>query len=413
MKTVMVLGAGVAGLCTALYLRREGFAVSVMDPLPPAGGASYGNAGMISPDSVVPIALPGMLRKVSRWLLDPMGPLTVRPPHLPHALPWLVRWIRAGRMPHATQSSDALSALHRPTFACWSELLGPEGMREFVRQEGHVYVWESQSVSAAERADRELRKRHGVRTEVLEASDIRRMFPGITDSVVRGLLLPGNGHTTSPGRIVQRLGELFRAEGGHIVAERALKLLPAPAGRWTILGNLDNHQVDVVVVAAGAWSSALLGPLGVRVPLAAERGYHIFMRNASIALARPLVFKSRGIAMSPIDGGLRVTGTVEIDAHDAPPDERRAGYLGNHLRQAFPGARVDPARFWMGSRPSTPDSLPVLGEVAGRSGLFLCLGHGHFGMTGGPPSGKLVAAAIAGRCPTIDPSPYRCSRFGP
>ena len=411
-KHVVVLGAGVAGLSTALYLRREGLSVTVLDSLPPGSGASFGNAGMISPDSVVPIALPGMLRKVPHWLLDPMGPLSVRTRHLPRALPWLLRWIRCGTMQRATRTSDALAALHRQAFACWSELLGPQGMQEFIRRQGQVHVWESHAVSTAERAERRLRQRHGVRSEVLNAEQLRSLFPGITRSAVRGLLLPDNGHTIDSARLVQRLGELLRGEGGRIVAERALKLLPARSGRWTVLSHVDNHVADCVVVATGAAAPDLLRPLGLRLPLAAERGYHIALRDSRLLLERPIVFKSRGIAMSPNGGGLRVTGTVEIDAHDAPPDERRARYLENHLRQAFPDAGGVVSRLWMGSRPSTPDSLPMLGAVADHPGLFLCVGHGHFGMTGGPPSARLVASAITGKAPMIDPTPYSITRFG-
>lgn len=411
-KHVVVLGAGVAGLSTALYLRREGLSVTVLDPLPPGSGASFGNAGMISPDSVVPIALPGMLRKVPHWLLDPMGPLRVNTRHLPRALPWLLRWIRCGTMPRATRTSDALAALHRHSFACWAELLGPSGMDEFIRRQGQIHVWESHRVSAAEQAERRLRERHGVRSQVLDAQQLRRMFPGIANSVVRGLLLPDNGHTIDSSRLVQRLGELLRAAGGRIVAERALKLVPTESGRWTVLSHVDNHAADSVVVATGAAAPDLLRPLRLRLPLAAERGYHIALCDARLHLERPIVFKSRGVAMSPNGGGLRVSGTVEIDAHDAPPDERRARYLENHLRQAFPDAGGAISRLWMGSRPSTPDSLPLLGAVAAHPGLFLCVGHGHFGMTGGPPSGRLVAAAITGRPPIVDPTPYSITRPG-
>src|SRR5580658_8905927 len=129
----IVLGAGVAGLSTALYLQRAGVAVAVIDPLGPAGGASFGNAGLLSPDTAVPIALPGMLRKVPGWLTDPLGPLSVRPSYFPRALPWLLRWIESGRLSRVLAISDAMRALHRETLTCWQELLGPTHYRDLIR----------------------------------------------------------------------------------------------------------------------------------------------------------------------------------------------------------------------------------------------------------------------------------------
>ncbi len=212
--------------------------------------------------------------------------------------------------------------------------------------------------------------------------------------------------------MVRRLGELLEMEGGRIVGEKALKLLPMEGGGWFVFSNIDNHRVDAVVVATGAWSRSLLDPLGVKVSLQAERGYHAFLPEPTTTLSLPVSFKSRGFALTPMEGGLRAAGTVEIDDLDAPPDERRVQVLQQHLRQLFPDLQSKPARLWMGTRPGTPDSLPVLGDVSARPGLFLCFGHGHFGMTGGPPSGRLVAACVMGEAPRIDMGPYRVARFG-
>src|ERR1700723_1673664 len=172
----IVIGAGVAGLSTALYLQRSGVAVAVIDPLPPAGGASFGNAGLLSPDTAVPIALPGMLRKVPGWLTDPLGPLSVRPSYFPRALPWLLRWISSGRLPRVMAISDAMRALHRDTLGCWQELLGAPQYRELTRPIGQVHVWEGEGDSANAQVEQQVRDRHGIRTETLTADDLRQMF---------------------------------------------------------------------------------------------------------------------------------------------------------------------------------------------------------------------------------------------
>jgi glycine/D-amino acid oxidase-like deaminating enzyme len=407
----IVLGAGVAGLSTALYLQRAGVAVAVIDPLPPAGGASFGNAGLLSPDTAVPIALPGMLRKVPGWLADPLGPLSVKPTYFPRALPWLLRWIESGRLHRVMAISDAMRALHGETLACWKELLGAELYGGLIRPSGQVQVWEGDADSANVAVERQVRERHGIKTEELTTDDLRQMFPGIAREVTRGLLVPGNGYTVSPQRSVRTLGELFRQEGGTLINERAMKLIPQPGGGWMVMTNLANRSTDHVVVATGAWSRQLLDPLGISVPLETERGYHAMLFDPEVTPSLPISNKTRAFGVTPMEDGLRVAGTVEIAGLDAPPNEERAKILVGHAKRMFPALTGAKVRYWMGFRPSTPDSLPILGPAQGHAGLHFVFGHGHFGMTGGPPSGRLVARLITGQPPGIDPTPYAAQRF--
>lgn len=407
----MVIGAGVVGLSTALYLQRTGMKVAVVDPLGPAGGASFGNAGMISPDTATPIALPGMLRKIPGWLRDPLGPLAVRPSYFPSALPWLLQWVKASRLQRVLAVSDAMRALHRDTLTCWRELLGDALFHELIRPSGQVHVWEGEDTSPTEAIEQQIRDRHGIAAQELSADDLRQMFPGIARDITRGLFVPGNGYTVSPQRIVHSLAELFRAAGGTIIAERAMKLIPREAGGWLTMTNLANRHADRVVVAAGAWSAQLLSPLGIRVPLETERGYHAMLFSPSVTPPIPISSKTRAFFMTPMEDGLRIAGTVEIAGLDAPPDERRARILVEHARRLFPELQAGEVRYWMGFRPSTPDSLPILGPAAGHQGLYLAFGHGHFGMSGGPPSGRLLARLMTGQSPGIDPAPYDARRF--
>jgi D-amino-acid dehydrogenase len=407
----IVIGAGVAGLSTALYLQRAGVAVAVIDPLGPAGGASFGNAGLLSPDTAVPIALPGMLRKVPGWLTDPLSPLSVRPSYFPRALPWLLRWIESGRLSRVLAISDAMRALHRESLGCWQELLGPALYRDLIRPVGQVQVWEGAADTANAVVERQVRERHGIRCEELNADDLGQMFPGIAREVTRGLLVPGNGFTVSPQRSVQTLGELFLQEGGVLINERAMKLIPCEGGGWMVMTNVANRSAEHVVIAAGAWSGQLLDPLGIKVALETERGYHAMLFSPEVMPALPISNKTRAFGVTPMEDGLRVAGTVEISGLDAPPNEERAKILVQHARRMFPALTGAQVRYWMGFRPSTPDSLPILGAAPDRPGLHLVFGHGHFGMTGGPPSGRMVARLITGQAPGIDPTPYAAQRF--
>jgi D-amino-acid dehydrogenase len=405
----IVLGAGVVGLSTALYLQRLGHQVIVIDPLPPASGTSFGNAGLISADSAVPIALPGMLRKVPRWLIDPLGPLAVKPTYFPRALPWLLRWIGASRMSRVLEISNAMRELHRNTFTYWHELLGNENYHDLIRQNGQVRIWEGEGAGSSIEAN--LCKRHGIQAEPLGADDLRDMFPGIARNIKYGLLMPSNGYTINPQRLVKTLGRLFMECGGEIIAERALKILPQDSAGYMVMTNLANRSAQRIVVATGAWSRELLDPLGIHIPLESERGYHAMMPSPNIELQRPLSIKNRGFGLTPMEDGIRAAGTIEIGGLQEPPNEQRALALIEHARQIFPGLESGKPQLWMGHRPSTPDSLPILGEVPGRPDLYLALGHGHFGMTGGPPSARLVARLIHREAPEIDVTRYSIDRF--
>jgi len=290
----MVLGAGVVGLATALYLQRSGHQVTVLDPLPPAGGASYGNSGLISRDTAVPIALPGMLRKVPRWLSSREGPLSIRPAYFPSLLPWLLRWVSASRMPRVLEISGAMRALHGQTFDCWRELLGAEHYSSLIRETGQVRIWEGEGIGASIELD--LCKRHGIEARVLNQDDIRDLYPGISPDIRQGLLIPGNGSTVNPQRLVRTLGELFIGAGGEVVSERALKIIPRGAG-FMIMTNLAHRDAQRVVVATGAWSNELLSPLGIRVPLETERGYHAMLPSANIAPRIPLSVMNRAFEL--------------------------------------------------------------------------------------------------------------------
>ncbi|WP_321906937.1 NAD(P)/FAD-dependent oxidoreductase [Paraburkholderia tropica] len=406
----IIIGAGIVGLSTALYLQRTGQSVTVIDSLPPAGGTSYGNSGLISSNTVVPIAQPGMLRKVPGWLLNSEGPLVIRPKYAIRLLPWLLRWRAAGTISEVLKISDAMRMLMKESLVRWRELLGDANFSDLIRQSGQVRVWEGGGMESA--IERKLADRHGVHVKPLDAKELRDLFPGLSSDIRQGLLVPGNAHTVNPQRLVQTLARLFLEAGGQIIAERVLKIIPNESGLgYMLLTNISNRHAMQVVVATGAWSRELLSPLGIHVPLESERGYHAMLPDPSIELIMPISIKNRGFGMTPMEHGLRVTGTVEFAGLSAPPNEHRAKILVQHAKRIFPALRTGEPKYWMGHRPSTPDGLPVLGEAPNRKGLFLAFGHGHFGMTGGPPSAKLLCELMTGQPTSIDPIPFSCTRF--
>lgn len=406
---IVIIGAGIAGLSTGLFLQRSGHQVAIIDPLGPGGGASYGNAGLISPDAVIPIALPGILRKVPKWLMQPLGPLYIKPAYLPKVTPWLLRKAAASRKSRVAEISDAMRALHQRTFACWQELLGEENFKSLITQTGQVRIWEPGDKLMTTVDD--LYARHGIETKRLNHGDLREIYPSISPNIGRGLLLPNSGYTLNPQRLLTTLSELFLKSGGSILAEQVQKIIPKQNSGFLVLTNLTNRVAPKLVICAGAWSEQLLRPFGIKIPLESERGYHVMLPANDSAMAVPLTNQSRGFAMTPMENGIRIAGTVEFAGLNNPPYEERALGLKSLAKQLFPNLNCKDANLWMGHRPSTPDGLPIIGEIDALPGAYLLTGHGHFGLTGGPPSARLITNLINNQPNSIDMKPYSPNRF--
>lgn len=409
-EDALVVGAGVVGLAIATHLARRGVRVTILDELPPASGASYGNSGFLVADTAMPVALPGMYRKVPSWLLDPEGPLRVRPGYLPTALPFLLRWLHASRAAQVRLSSDAMRRLHEPTFDEWRALVGPKVYDALIRRTGQVYLWEGEGASSTPMED-ELRVRHGISVEALSPSDVQQIYPGITRSISRAMLIPGNGHTTNPGRLCGELLQACLDAGGEVLHERVQRIWPSDGG-WRLMTTSGQTRTSKrVVIAAGAWSHRLLKPLGIDVPLESERGYHVVLPNPSVELAMPILHKSGYFGINSMEMGIRLAGTVEISGLEATPDPARCEVLVRKAKRLFPDLRHDAPRMWMGHRPSVPDTVPVIGPVPGQPGLFTCFGHGHCGLTAGPASAKLLVQQMMGDEIALDTTPYSITRF--
>ncbi|TDY17093.1 D-amino-acid dehydrogenase [Paraburkholderia sp. BL6665CI2N2] len=408
--TVVVIGGGVAGLSAARSLQLAGRQVAVIDPMPSTGGASYGNGGFITPDSFMPGAQPGMLRKVPGWLLDPLGPLAISPQYAPHAIPWFLRWLREGRGSRMTELAHMMRKLNAPALTEWRRLVGDQLYGRYIRENGQVYLSDTPSTGSAAEIEQRMTIEYGLDVEPLFPEKIQTLYPGISSSVKFGVLKRGNGHTNSPGALNDALAEKILEAGGVFHRESVLKLIPE-SDQWLVLTSSGNHRARDIVVAAGVWSMQLLRPLGISIPLESQRGYHVMIQASNVEIGIPFIHRGRGVGLTPMIDGLRVAGSVEFSGVDGMPNEQRALQLVRHAQQLFPALTEAPHKIWTGQRPSTPDSLPVIGAAGERPGLWLCFGHGTYGMTAAPPSGRLLAELVTGVQPFTDPVPYSPRRF--
>jgi D-amino-acid dehydrogenase len=409
LTTALVIGAGIVGTSCALFLQRDGWRVTLVDPLPPGAGTSSGNAGIISLGSVTPVATPGILREVPGLLLDPEGPLSLRWRHLPRLLPWLARFALASRRAEAL--ADHLAPLLARADQAHDLVIQQCGLADLVRPGGWLKVARSEAALLEGTAfGRRMMDRAGIGYEVLDAPAVRRLEPALAPDLAAGLLLPRNRAVRHPRRYVEGIARAVIERGGRWLQTRVRRL--AFAGGRVTAAATDGGDVptDLVVLAAGAFSKELAAQAGLRLPLEAERGYHVMLPHPEPTLSRPVYSVEHAFLLAPMEDGVRLTGGVELASPTAPPDYRRIRRLARRAIDILPGLEPRILSEWQGCRPSLPDSLPVLGQAPGRPNLLLAFGHQHVGLTLGPLTGRIVADLAAGRHPGLDLAPYRPDR---
>jgi D-amino-acid dehydrogenase len=414
-RRVGVIGGGIVGVCAANWLQRDGHSVFLVEPGNPGEGASFGNAGCFNGSSVTPMAMPGIIKNVPRWLIDPLGPLALRWSYLPTILPYLVRFVRAGTPEKVRAQARAMRPLVGPTVPLVRELAKAAGAEELVQQRGHLYVYRSAEALEKDGFAWALRRENGVVVDEFDADELRQLEPALSRDYVRGLLVRENGHTSNPLGLVTRLVEHFRGQGGEVVEARALGFRLDGRRLTAISTDRGDLAADAAVVCAGAYSKPLAAALGDRVPLETERGYHLMIRDPEVMPRIPTADADGKFVATPMELGLRFAGTVELAGLEAPPNWRRAQILLAQGRKMLPGLAAqhaeDRVSVWMGHRPSLPDSLPVIGASRASPDVIYAFGHGHVGMTAAPMTGKIVADLLAGRPAPIDIAPFAASRF--
>lgn len=411
LREVTVVGAGIIGIATAIYLQREGHRVTVIDRQAPGEGTSFGNAGSIAPSSIVPIALPGTLKHVPKWLRDPLGPLTLSWRQLPFLLPWFLHFQRACRLDRAQRAASILRSLNGPAVDAYTELLAAAGAPELLRREGMLHVYKTENGFNASAFGRKLRTENGCVVELVDAEKIRELAPGLAPEYRWGFYLPDNAHVRNPSRVVKVLAEYFTRNGGTLVHATVTDIKCDTNGPVALETDAGPRSAEYVVIAAGFASGRLAARLGTRVPLAPERGYHIEIPGAAPAQKCPVTDGGARFVATPMEGGLRIAGTSEFRAADAPPNWARAAALATLATKMFPGMKAVDYTRWMGTRPSTPDSAPVIGRSPRHKQVLFAFGHGHWGLMAAPATGQLIADLIAARTPRIDITPFRTERF--
>jgi D-amino-acid dehydrogenase len=396
---VVVVGAGIIGLAAAYHLVKEGARVTVVDRDPDGDKASYGNAGGIAVTEVVPASSPGVLWRVPGWMMDPLGPLAIRPLHAPKLIPFLIRFAKASTPQEAERISHALAAINLRVYDDLVPMLRDIGLSEHLHRSGALSVYETEAGYRRDVDEWACKRARGIEVQDITATEAREMEPALGPLVQRAVFTPQWSDVSDPKLIVHGLRDWLLSQSVAIRKSEVHSITPA------------SLTADRVVVAAGAWSALLARQLGDRAILESERGYNMTFPAPGIRLQREVIFAERKFVAASLSCGLRIGGAAEFGGLHAAPNYKRSRALVELARRYLPGLQTDGGVSWAGHRPTTPDSLPVISRSDHDPQVFYAFGHGHLGLTQAATTGRLISQMVLQQPTPIDMAPYRISRF--
>ncbi|WP_170333539.1 NAD(P)/FAD-dependent oxidoreductase [Ruegeria arenilitoris] len=410
-EQVTIIGAGIVGICCALSLQERSIPVRLIDRGEPGQETSFGNAGVVSPWSIIPQAVPGIWKKLPRMLLDPKSALSVRTSFWPKMIPWGMRFLGKSDEGSVREVSDAMEILCRPSIDLYRRHLQGTGHEDLIADSYYIHAFRNPEEADLDGLGYLIRREKGGELERVDGTELRRLEPALSEEFKAAIVIKGQARAISPGRLGAVLAEKARAQGAEFVRSEVTKLTRNEEGNWQLATLQNTLHARQVVLAAGVWSADLLRPLGLSVPLVAERGYHVEFPSPSAVLNNSIMDVDAKVVASSMQGGLRVAGTAEFGSVDAPADPRKEKILIDQAKSLVPDLNTEEAQFWMGRRPSFPDSLPAIGPLDGKDGLYAAFGHSHYGLMMAPKTGELVADLMSDRSPNINLDPFLLARF--
>lgn len=409
---VVVIGAGIVGLACAWSALRDGARVTVVDRDFEGDRTSHGNAGGIAVTESTPISVSGLFFKAARWLVDPLGPLSLDWKHVPRALPWFIEFQRTGSPERYKVISRALAALNNRVYADLIPMFEDIGAMKTFYRRGALTLYETDEAFNADAREWHFKRELGVQWKTMSPAEVMECEPALAPVFKHGVFLEDWSHIGDPRQLVTQLRDRVQELGGLFVRGVVTRLDKSDsAAPSAVLQSGSKIEGRRIVVATGAWSAALAESIGDRVLLESERGYNTTLPQPGIELSREVIFAERKFVATPLDIGVRIGGAAEFAGLSAPPNFRRSDALLQLGKRFLPGIDDRGAVKWMGHRPATPDSLPVIGASPHAATIIYAFGHGHLGLTQSATTGALVADLLAGRTPGIALDNYAIERF--
>lgn len=410
-RHVAVVGAGIVGVSTAIELLRAGLDVTLIDRGEPGDGTSFGNGGVLASCAVVPVTVPGLLKKVPKMLFSRDQPLFLKWSYLPKLLPWLLGYLKHANANDTRRIAASMNHIIGDSLADHQALAAGTPAERWLAPSEYVFLYRDRAAFEADSFAWDIRRAEGFTWRELEGDAVADFDPNLSPDIGFIAALPDHGHIKDPGRYVKDLAA-HAIEQGAVWRQGTVSDVVRENGH-AVGVRIDGETLaaDDVVIATGAWSRALTDKLGIDIPLESERGYHLELVEPSFMPDVPCMVASGKFVMTPMDGRLRLAGVVEFGGLDAPPSREPIELLKRHALNALPGITWRETREWLGHRPAPTDSIPLIGELEHMPGVWLGFGHQHVGLTGGPKTGRLLAQMVSGNPPNIDMTPYAPGRF--
>lgn len=411
-KNITVIGNGIIGLCIARSLLNDGHTVTVVSRDAVDVGTSIGNAAGIAQAEIFPIAEPGLWKRIPGMLLDPLGPLHFRLSHIAKLLPWMYRFLRACRPEDQAKGIAALAAIMEPAIRDHHAMLDDINAKHLLIGDGVLFVYRSVAARDHAASEWKVRQEYGIESFKLDREGIRQHEPTLGEEARAGFYSPNWAHYSDPKEILIALHKHLR-ERGVTFLKGEVDRLESNAGKVSALHLKDGarHMTDHMVISGGAWSGRLSKQLGEPFPIEADRGYNTTLPNPGIEMKNYVTFAEDNFVATPLSIGLRIGGAVEMGGVDAPPNYARSDTLIKLARRYMPDLNTEGGTQWMGHRPGTPDSIPVISKSMTRDNVTYAFGHGHLGLTLSVTTARLVADMMGDRDTGIDMAPYRIDRY--
>jgi len=407
----IVLGAGIVGTCAALHLAKRGLSVALIDRAGVGEQTSYGNAGIIEGNTIFPPAFPSALGALTRIALKRASEANYHLSFLPQIAPWLVAFRAASQPQRMIETARLIRPLFGRAVAEHEALLAEAGATHFLRKTGWLKVYRGERAFAALKLEFEMAQEFGLPLQTLDSGRALALERSLQPVFAHAVFWPQAASVSSPLGVTRAYTARLTVLGGVMLLGDARSLHRA-GNRWRVETNEGGVDAADVVVALGPWASDLLEPFGLKLPLMVKRGYHRhFLAQGDASLTRPVLDAEAGYVITPMEQGIRMTTGVEFAPRDAPPSPVQFERVMPKANELFPlGKRAD-AKTWLGARPCFPDSRPVIGRAPGHAGLWLAIGHAHWGLTLGAATGRMIAEMMTAQTPFCDPAPYRAERF--
>jgi D-amino-acid dehydrogenase len=408
-KNIGVVGAGIVGICTAFFLQKSGFKVTLLDHNQPGSGTSYGHACTFADYACVPVNSPTIYKEIPSILLKSDGPLAINFGYLLQNLPWAINFLKNCRKDKIEYIATSLTYLLRHARLTYDQIFKEVEVSQYIKNTEAIYLYNTEKDFNSAQYSINLRKKNGITIKELNSNEIKEMEPNIAPVYYKGILFEGSRHTTNPLKISQKILKTFIDRGG-VFLNKKVTSIDGNNNKINLRCENSSQQYDNIIICAGAWSKQLALMVGDNFPLDTERGYHVLFENTEKLIDRPIGWSQSGFYIIQIEEGIRSAGTVEIAGLNNKPNQKRINMIEKETRKLLPS--LSPVKStWLGFRPTLPDAMPVIGPSKKNKKIFYAFGHQHIGWTLAAVTGKSIQHMLDDSKPNFDLSAFSPNRF--